>query len=161
MSLSAREQQALDCIADGLARSEPELASQLATFTRLTSDQAMPVREKMGMVRRDAREAHSDPRHPRRDALCRRPRRPRPGGLWQLCRRLGLNRILVLLWLVANIALLAVALAMGDGGSPVACTRSGAPMCAVSAPARSSRPAPHRTAADPARLVPAVSRLPA
>ena len=35
MSLSAREQQALDCIEDGLGGSDPGLVSLLATFARL------------------------------------------------------------------------------------------------------------------------------
>ena len=40
MGLSEREQQALDSIEDGLAGSDPELASLLATFTRLTAGDA-------------------------------------------------------------------------------------------------------------------------
>ena len=42
MSLSAQERQALDFMAEGLADSAPELASLLATFTRLTSGEQMP-----------------------------------------------------------------------------------------------------------------------
>jgi pimeloyl-ACP methyl ester carboxylesterase len=41
MSLSAREQQALDSIEDGLSGADPKLASLLATFTRLTAE--LPV----------------------------------------------------------------------------------------------------------------------
>lgn len=47
MSLTAREQQALQAIEDRLAGSDPELASLLATFTRLTSSEEMPVRERV------------------------------------------------------------------------------------------------------------------
>ena len=47
MSLSAREQQALDCIEDELAGSDPKLAWLLATFARHASGEEMPVREKI------------------------------------------------------------------------------------------------------------------
>lgn len=47
MSLTAREQQALHAIEDEIAGSDPKLASLLATFTRLTSGEEMPVREKI------------------------------------------------------------------------------------------------------------------
>ena len=47
MSLSAREQQALDSIGDELAGADPKLASLLATFARLASGEEMPVREKI------------------------------------------------------------------------------------------------------------------
>ena len=46
MSLSSHEQHALHSIEDQLCVSDPELASLLATFTRLTADEDMPVREK-------------------------------------------------------------------------------------------------------------------
>jgi hypothetical protein len=45
MSLSAREQQTLNSIRDGLAGSDPELATLLATFTEQASGEEMPVRE--------------------------------------------------------------------------------------------------------------------
>jgi hypothetical protein len=44
MSLSPREQHALDSIRDRLAGSDPELAALLATFTRLASGEGMPAR---------------------------------------------------------------------------------------------------------------------
>lgn len=47
MSLSAREQQALDSITDRLAGSDPELAALLTGFTRLASGEEMPPREKI------------------------------------------------------------------------------------------------------------------
>ncbi len=67
MSLSAHEQQALDTIGDKLCVSDPELASLLATFTRLTAGEDMPVREKNQTTARQAA------RRPRRHRL-RRPR---------------------------------------------------------------------------------------
>ena len=45
MSLSAREQRALDSITDRLAGSDPELATLLTGFTRLVSGEEMPLRE--------------------------------------------------------------------------------------------------------------------
>jgi hypothetical protein len=42
MSLSAREQQALESIEDGLAGSDPGLASRLGIFSRLASGEEMP-----------------------------------------------------------------------------------------------------------------------
>jgi Protein of unknown function (DUF3040) len=46
MSLSAQEQQVLDSIGHKLSVSDPELASLLTTFTRLTAGEDMPAREK-------------------------------------------------------------------------------------------------------------------
>ena len=45
VSLSAREQQALNSIRDGLTGSDPDLATLLATFTEQASAEEMPVRE--------------------------------------------------------------------------------------------------------------------
>jgi hypothetical protein len=55
MSLSEREQQALQSIEDGLTGADPRLASLLATFTRLTADEALPQREKIDAGRRGRR----------------------------------------------------------------------------------------------------------
>ena len=54
MSLSPKEQQALASIEDGLAGSDPKLASLLATFARLASGEEMPVREKIQAIRHRA-----------------------------------------------------------------------------------------------------------
>jgi hypothetical protein len=45
MSLSAHERRVLDSIQDRLSGSDPELASLLASFTRLTAGGQMPARE--------------------------------------------------------------------------------------------------------------------
>ncbi len=45
MGLRAGERRALHSIEDGLAVSDPKLASLLATFTRLTASEALPGRE--------------------------------------------------------------------------------------------------------------------
>lgn len=55
MTLSAREQQALERIEAGLAGSAPDLAAMLATFTRLTSDEEMPAGAEVPKARRRVR----------------------------------------------------------------------------------------------------------
>lgn len=52
MSISAREQQALNSIKDGLAGSDPELATLLATFAEQASGEEMPARENIRMTPR-------------------------------------------------------------------------------------------------------------
>ena len=47
MSLNEPQRQALGCIADGLAGSDPRLASMLDIFSRLAAGEEMPVREKI------------------------------------------------------------------------------------------------------------------
>ena len=61
MSLTQPETQALGAIADGLAGSDPRLASMPSIFSRLAAGEEMPAREKT-RVRRG------------------RPARPRPPG---------------------------------------------------------------------------------
>jgi hypothetical protein len=107
MSLSPREQHALDSIRDRLAGSDPELAALLATFTRLASGEEMPAR---GPVR--ARQG----RHPHRGKM------PRPAH--RVYQRLGFHRVAMLLWVVITIALITTAMAFDrssqDGCSSVA-----------------------------------------
>lgn len=91
MSLSERDQRALDSIEDRLAGSNPELASMLATFTRLAADEALPARERI-------RAAGSN----RRERL-----------RWQV--------LPTLIWLVISVAMISAALTLssgGKGGSP-------------------------------------------
>src|SRR5256885_16044809 len=76
MSLSAWEQDALDSIKNGLADSDPALVARLALFTRLSSGEDMPVREKLQAVKR---------------RVARRRRR--------MYQRLGVGRALALVWL--------------------------------------------------------------
>jgi len=108
MSLSAREEQILGSIQDGLAGSDPKLTWMMATFTRLASGEDMPMREKIHAVRLVAN--LRDRRPPCRDVGRRRARR--------LCRRLDLPQYWVL-WLAAvvAVALVAIALTVGRGGS--------------------------------------------
>jgi Protein of unknown function (DUF3040) len=129
MSLSAREQQALDFIEDRLAGSDPRLASLLATFARLTSDEDMPVREKIRAAGR--RDTHG---------LLR---------LFRLFRRPGFQRAAPLLWLLITFAMIAVALVL-SGGRGATCTRSWQVMCTAPVPTGSSPAAAHQAAAGPA-----------
>jgi hypothetical protein len=108
MSLSAREEQILDSMEDGLARSDPKLTWMLATFTRLASGEEMPAREKIRPARLLARLRHPQP--PCRDEARVHARR--------LYRRLGVAQYRAL-WLVVvvAVAIVAVALAVSCGGS--------------------------------------------
>jgi hypothetical protein len=113
MSLSAWEQDALDSIKNGLADSDPALVARLAMFTRLASGEAMPVRDKL--------QAASQ-RMARRRPARRRPAR-RTGPMYQ---RLGLQGVMLLVWLVTTTALIAAALASSRvGGGHVNCTATG------------------------------------
>src|SRR5216684_8404560 len=100
MSLSPKEQQALASMEDGLAGSDPKLASLLATFARLASDEEMPVREKTRAIRHRATRRPHRTQSQRRGNARRDVRRP---GL-----RLGWQQTMLLLWLAVTIALVAV-----------------------------------------------------
>jgi Protein of unknown function (DUF3040) len=114
MSLSAREQQALDCIEDELAGSDPKLAWLLATFARHASGEEMPVREKI-------------PNLALRRGNVRRPAR-------RLFPRLGLQQTMLLLWLTVTIALIAVALVLNRDSRNGPCPESRAVACTQQAP---------------------------
>ena len=139
MSLTAREQQALDGITDGLASSAPKLATMLATFTRLTSDEEMPAGEKVAAVRRRTHGAR---------------RLFQPAGL-ELAAPLLCTLIAVALIAVAVAAAMAVAASRGSGA---ACVTSWETACSSPAPVHSSRPA-RKTAAG--RALPAARPAPA
>jgi hypothetical protein len=150
MSLSAWEQQALDSIKEGLAGSDPRLAALLSAFTRLASDEEMPDREKI--------------RGPWR--ALRRLRRSRSrSGLRTVCRRLGIQRAALLLWLLTSAALIAIALAFNVGGDHGTCTETVAIVCPAPAAGHSSG-AGARSTADQvpqqrvARTKPASPKLP-
>lgn len=80
MSISEREQHALESIEDDLARTGPKLASMLAMFARLTAGEEMPPRER---VRRAVvAPAGATGAHARATGRAgRRPVRPRLGRL--------------------------------------------------------------------------------
>ena len=143
MSLSAWEQHALDSIKDGLASSDPKLVALLTTFTRMASDEEMPVSER---IRAGSRRAIRYPgrkgRHPRRDTVGRHARR--------VYQRLGLQRAAMLLWLLITVTLIAVAVALNAGSGHGACTESWATVCIDPAAAHSTGPASNQTAANQA-----------
>ena len=88
MSLTQPETQALGSIADGLAGSDPRLASMLTIFSRLAAGEEMPTREKT-RVRRGrptARRPRRAARHPRRGTARPQPRRQHPRLDWQQAR---------------------------------------------------------------------------
>ena len=125
MSLTEPESQALGSIQDGLAGSDPRLASMLNIFSRLTAGEEMPVREKT-RVRRGRPAAHRPRRarqHPRRSIALPQTRR--------LYRRLGRQQAMLLLWAVISAALLAVALVLNTSGHQ-ACIQSIGTACPAS-----------------------------
>jgi hypothetical protein len=128
LSLSPREQQVLVSIEDGLAGSDPELASLLATFVRLALDEEMPVREKI---------RHRATRRPHRNQSQRRGNAHRDAR--RLCLRLGWPRTMLLLWLAVTIALVAVALILNRDNRNGLCTESWPTVCAQQAPGVLSR----------------------
>jgi hypothetical protein len=139
MSLSAREEQILGSIEDGLARSDPTLTWMMATFTRLASGEQMPVGEKIRAIRLGADLRH---RRPRWLDVARRSAR-------RLYQRLGLPQYGVL-WLaaVAAIALVAIALAVSHGGSGQrSCPTSWSAICTTQVPAP-SRSQAHKVSPD-------------
>jgi hypothetical protein len=101
MSLSAHEQQALESIGDELSVSDPELASLLTTFTRLTAGEDMPVRE-------DQTRARWTTGHPRRHRHHRRQRprhrAGRPAGSQRLRFWQGATLVLGILIAAAAVA---------------------------------------------------------
>jgi hypothetical protein len=136
MSLSAWEQQALDSIKDGLAGSDPELAALLSAFTQLASGEEMPDREK---VRAGSRRALR--------RLRRARWRPSAGRVWQ---RLGIQRAILLLWLLTTAAVIAVALALNAGGDHGTCTEIVATICVDKAPQHSPGSSSDNTTTGPA-----------
>jgi hypothetical protein len=129
-SPDAWEQRALDSIKDGLTGSDPRLAALLATFTRLASGEAMPVREEL--PERPLREV-------RRSRRKRRHSRRGPGR--RFGRRLGIERMALLLWLLITIGLITTAVTLSRSGSQSACVERWPGICADAATAHIA-PAP-------------------
>jgi hypothetical protein len=125
MSLSAREQQALNSITDRLASSDPELAALLGTFSRLASGDKMPAAEKIMAGWRQAAHRHAS----------------RVKHASRVSRRLSLGWSALLLWLVITIALIATGVALSSGSNQSACPESWGTVCIPSASTHGSRPA--------------------
>ena len=121
MSLSAREQQALDSITDRIAGSDPGLAALLTGFTRLASGEEMPLRERI--------QAEKEVR--------------RTAG--RVSRRAAFQWAALLLSILTAVTVLAVTLALNHGKRAGTCTTFWYAACADSAAAHSSRPASHDT----------------
>jgi hypothetical protein len=121
MSLNEPHRQALGSIEDGLAGSDPRLASMLNIFSRLAAGEEMPAREQI-RIRRGW-----PPARPRRAR--RRPRRgtARPHAR-PLYARLGRQQTKLLLWAGISAGLVAVALVLNTGG-PEAYIRSMGTVC--------------------------------
>ena len=109
MSFTELERQSLGSIADGLAGSDPRLASMLNIFSRLAAGEEMPARAKT-RVRRGRPQARPrrTRRHPRRGTAFPQVRRLYP--------RLGRQQAILLLWTVTAAALLATALLLNTSG---------------------------------------------
>ena len=116
MSLNQLETQALGSIADGLAGSDPRLASMLTIFSRLAAGEEMPAREKTRARRgRPPARPRRARRHPRRGIADQQPRRPHP--------RLGWQQAMLVLGAVISAALLTAALVLNASGHKT-CARS-------------------------------------
>ena len=110
MSFTELERQSLGSIADGLAGSDPRLASMLNIFSRLAAGEEMPARERT-RARRGRPAVHRPRRarrHPRRGTARPQARRLYP--------RLGRQQAFLLLWAVSTAALLTVALLLNASG---------------------------------------------
>ena len=116
MSCTEAETRALGSIADGLAGSDPRLASMLAIFSRLAAGEDMPARGKTRARR--GRPAALRPRRARRY--------PRRGAAFPHARRryarLGWQQAMLVLGAVISAAMLAAALALTASG-PTTCAR--------------------------------------
>ena len=125
MSRNEPERQALGSIEDGLAGSDPMLASMLNIFSQLAAGEEMPVVEKI-RIRRGRPAAHRPRRarrHPRRGIAPRQASR--------LYLRLGWQQAMLLLWAVISAALLAAALVLNTSGHK-ACIQSMGTACPAS-----------------------------
>jgi hypothetical protein len=125
MSLSAREQQALDLINDRLISSDSGLAILLGTFNRLAAAEEMPAREKIWPGSPAAAGCAGRGRHPHRK--CRYPS--------QQARRARQWAAPALLFVI-TLSLIAVAVVFSRTSSPVKCAAPLAMVCSHSDSAR-------------------------
>ena len=107
MSPAGWEHQALDSIQDALGHADPELASLLATFSRLASSEEMPAHEKVRSLLR----------HPPRRG------RPRPRRGKALYRHRSLQPVVILAWFITSIAMITVAVILSRSG-PAPCPQA-------------------------------------
>jgi hypothetical protein len=119
MSLPARDRRALASISEGLAGSDTGLVRLLSMFTHLAEGEEMPVREQipaslLGATRFRARSGRRVSSLP---------------GISSDRPRLGLGPLLMLVWLMLAGAFIALAVALGSGGS-AACPATAFAGCA-------------------------------
>ena len=128
MSLTEPETQALGAIADGLAGSDPRLASMLTIFSRLAAGEDMPAREKTRPRRRRsaAHRRRRARRHPRRGTASLQPRRRYPRLVWQ--------QAMLVLGAVISAALLTAALALAANGPNICARPTGTACTSLSIP---------------------------
>lgn len=126
MSISEREQEALDSIESDLVGSGPELASMLAMFVRLTAGEEMPKRERIWRsvyppFASTAAAGASTVAEPGADA---------DASARQIMRWLSRRTAWRFLWLVvAAIALIAFSLTANRGAGKGICTASQTAAC--------------------------------
>src|SRR5260370_9264002 len=128
MSLTEPETQALGSIEDGLAGSDPRLASMLNIFSRLAAGEEMPAREKT-QARRGRPAAHRPRRarrHQRRGTALPQARRRNPPLGWQ--------QTMLLLWGVTSIPLVALALVLNTTAHNPSLQPTGTPCTAPPSP---------------------------
>jgi hypothetical protein len=142
MSLNAREQRTLAAIEDRVSGSDPELASLLATFTRLTSGEEMPAREQIPAGRRlpGALRQRRSRQQPPSGPLCPHAR--------QLHELRGWSLACLLLWLAISAGMVAAAVALGGGG-PQVCPSSWVVACTGQGQTHSPRAPIRDPAASP------------
>lgn len=140
MSRRAWEQQALDSITEGLARSDPWLAELLAMFTRLVSGEEMPMHEGIceGSWRTVGRRRRrqSSKSHRRADSMDQYA---------------GFQRAALLMSLLITGVLIVTSVVLSQGGGHSQCRSLWAVACPSSASARSTRHAAHPRPASQAR----------
>lgn len=140
MSLSAREQRALDSIREELAKSDRQLTAILAAFTRLVSNEDMPTRETI----------HQSPWRAIGGSWRRRREGPRSAAnYWARPprRRLSFTQAVLVVYLLITAGLIVAGVVLGPGTSHSACPPLLAMTCASPVSAHSSRPAVHHNQA--------------
>lgn len=141
MSISEREQQALDSIEGYLAGSGPELAAKLGMFARLTADEEMPSRERVWRRSYVPPVALADG-----DVIAERARTRARWVMRLLSRRAAIR----LLWLVLTVALLALALTANHGIGKGSCAASRTAACQRLRPPARPEPPPGKEVFMPA-----------
>jgi hypothetical protein len=129
---SERDRHVLDAMRNYLAESDPHLVGLLGTFTRLTAGEEMPAREQLRAAWRRPMRADRD----LRPKLARRSRGVSAHGR----QRLGLARGLMLLWLLASVGLISLAVALSSA-TTASCPSARGASCEQPTPASAAHSA--------------------